>query len=83
MIYCPIFQINSKAKLFRKCEFSHFAAMTRLFRDNTAKGMKALASTQSPSRTNSFDPEFKIKEEANIKDLEVDNFKVVLASFVK
>ena len=50
--------------------------MTRVLGDNTAKGMNAFASTQSPSRTDSSDPKFKIKEEADIEDLEVDNFKV-------
>ena len=49
--------------------------MTRVLGDNTAKGMNAFASTQSPSRTDSSDPKFKIKEEADIEDLEVDNFK--------
>ncbi|PSS15904.1 Glycine--tRNA ligase beta subunit like, partial [Actinidia chinensis var. chinensis] len=67
--------INSKAKSFRKFGSPHYAAMTRVLGDNTAKGMNAFASTQSPSQTDSSDPELKIKEEADLEDLEVDNFK--------
>ncbi|GFS35286.1 hypothetical protein Acr_00g0038870 [Actinidia rufa] len=66
-----LYKINSKAKSFRKCGYPHYAAMTRVLGDNTAKGMNAFASTQSPSRTDSSDPEFKIKDEADIEDLEV------------
>ncbi|GFY93357.1 hypothetical protein Acr_08g0017530 [Actinidia rufa] len=44
------------------------------WRQHTAKGMNAFASTQSPSRIDNYDPEFKIKED-DIEDLEVDNFK--------
>ncbi|GFS41605.1 hypothetical protein Acr_00g0075320 [Actinidia rufa] len=68
-------RVNSKAKSFRKFGFPHYAAMIRVLRDNTAKGMNAFASTQSPSRTDSSHPELKIKKEANLEDLEVDNFK--------
>ncbi|GFS40336.1 hypothetical protein Acr_00g0067940 [Actinidia rufa] len=58
-----------------KFGFPHYAAMTRVLGDNTAKGMNAFASTQSPSRTDSSHPELKIKEEADLEDLEVDKFK--------
>ncbi|GFY97908.1 hypothetical protein Acr_12g0004490 [Actinidia rufa] len=70
-----LYKINSKAKSFRKFGFPHYAAVTRVLGDNTTKGMNAFASTQSPSRTDSSDPELKIKEEADLQDLEVDNFK--------
>ncbi|GFY98694.1 hypothetical protein Acr_13g0000950 [Actinidia rufa] len=65
--WCPI---KARLKSFRKCGYPHYAAMTRVLGDNTAKGMNAFASTQSPSRTDSSDPEFKLKDEADIEDLE-------------
>ena len=66
--------MNCKAKALRKGEFSHYLAMTQVLGDSIAKGVNAFASTQSPSRSGSSDPEFKIKEEDDIEDLDVENF---------
>ncbi|PSR91149.1 L10-interacting MYB domain-containing protein [Actinidia chinensis var. chinensis] len=70
-----LYKINNKAKSFRKCGFPHYAAMTRVLGDNTAKRMNVFASTQSPSATDSSDPDLKKKEEDGIEDLDVDNLK--------
>ncbi|XP_057483048.1 uncharacterized protein LOC130769809 isoform X2 [Actinidia eriantha] len=70
-----LYKINSKAKASRKGGFPHYLPMTRVLGDSTAKGINAFASTQALSRTDSSDPEFKIKDEDDIEDLEVDNLQ--------
>ncbi|GFZ20356.1 hypothetical protein Acr_28g0010610 [Actinidia rufa] len=70
-----LYKINSKAKATRKGGFPHYLPMTRVLGDSTAKGINAFASTQALSRTDSSDPEFKIKDKDDIEDLEVDNLQ--------
>ncbi|KAI8546966.1 hypothetical protein RHMOL_Rhmol07G0160600 [Rhododendron molle] len=72
-VWEKLYMVNKKAKHFRKKGFPHYAAMTRILGDATAIGFNAHPSIQSPSRTDSSDPSFQLKQDKDDGEIEVTN----------